>query len=47
MIKATKINTSTVRADGITKTTLTSGAETFDFVTIASVCMGIFKKFCV
>lgn len=43
MIKATTIKKSTVRADGITKTTVTSGVDPFDFVTIASVCMGIFK----
>lgn len=43
MIEATTIKTSTVQADGISKTTATCGVDPFDFVTIASVCIGIFK----
>lgn len=43
MINVTTIKESTVLANGTVKTTSSIGVDPFDYVTIASVCMGIFK----
>jgi hypothetical protein len=44
MIKVTTLTKETVQADRTTTKTFSSGVDPFDFVTIASVCMGIFKS---
>jgi hypothetical protein len=43
MINVTTIEKSTVQANGTIKKTSSNGVDPFDYVTIASVCMGIFK----
>jgi hypothetical protein len=43
MIKATTMETRMVHPDGTEETSTTHGVDPFDYVTIASVCMGIFK----
>jgi hypothetical protein len=43
MIKATTMETRVIHPDGVEETSTTHGVDPFDYVTIASVCMGIFK----
>jgi hypothetical protein len=43
VIQATTIETSKVQPNGILSKTTTVGVDPFEFVTIASVCMGIYK----
>ncbi|XP_034302591.2 uncharacterized protein [Magallana gigas] len=43
VLQATTIETSHVQPDGTISTTIIDGVDPFDYVTIASVCMGIFK----
>ncbi|KAK3107691.1 hypothetical protein FSP39_020035 [Pinctada imbricata] len=44
MIDVTTITKTTVQPNGIIKKTSSTGVNPFDYVTIASVCMGIFKS---
>nr|XP_034315847.1 uncharacterized protein LOC117685524 [Crassostrea gigas] len=44
MIDVTTIEENVAQADGTLKTQTTYGVDPFDYVTIASVCMGIFKS---
>ena len=44
VIKVTTLTEETVQANGIIKETSSGGVDPFDFVTIAGVCMGIFKS---
>ena len=44
MIDVTTIKKTTVHANGTIKKTSSIGVDPFDYVTIASVCMGIFKS---
>lgn len=43
VLQATTTETSNVRPDGAISTTIKDGVDPFDYVTIASVCMGIYK----
>ena len=44
MIDVTTIEENVAQADGTLKTQTTYGVDPFDYVTIASVCMGVFKS---
>lgn len=44
MIKVTSIEETIAQADGTVKKSTALGIDPFDYITIASVCMGIFKS---
>lgn len=44
MIKVTSIEETIAQADGTVKKSTAFGIDPFDYITIASVCMGIFKS---